>query len=62
MAGPRDEHGVQVALSDRSIGVGVHQVESWHSAEVAEQPSLDVVGLEWFSKQRIGRQVDLPDR
>jgi hypothetical protein len=42
---PCDEDRIQVAFSDRPVGVRVHQVEAGNGAEVAQQPRLDMLGL-----------------
>ena len=61
VAGAGDEDRVQVARLDQPVGMGVHQVQAGHRAEVAEQPRLDVLGAQRLAQQRVVHQVDLAD-
>ena len=62
MAGAGDEQGIEVALDDDPVQVDVDEVESGRRSPVPEQARLDVLRAEGLAQQRIGKQVDLPDR
>ena len=56
-----DVDRAQVARADLPVQVRVEKVEAGHGAEVAEQPGLHVLRLQWFAQQRVVEQVDLGD-
>ncbi|GAB2980210.1 hypothetical protein GCM10027184_33570 [Saccharothrix stipae] len=59
VAGTGDEEGVQVALPDRPVHVGVDQVEARGGAPVAEQARLDVLGSQRLAQQRVVQLVEV---
>ncbi len=61
---PRPPHAqrVESANLDHPVEVGVHEVQAGRGAPVAEQPGLDVRGLQGLAQQRVGHEVDLADR
>ncbi len=49
------------AFPDHPVGVGGDEVQPRGGAPVAQQPRLDVVGVQRLAQQRVVQQVDLPD-
>src|SRR5262249_48353153 len=62
VAGPADEDGVEVALADRAVEVGVEEVQAGCRPPVPEQARLHVLRPQRLAQERIVGQVDLPDR
>ncbi len=62
VTGAGDEDRIEVAGADRPVHVRVDEVEAGSRAPVAEQPRLDVVDRQRLAQERVGEQVDLPDR
>ena len=60
--GPDDPDGIQAALRDHAVGVGVDEVQAGGRPPVAEEPRLDVLGSERLAQERVVEEVDLPDR
>ncbi len=60
--GTGDVHGVQPALDDGPVRVGVEEGQARGGAPVPEQPRLDVLALQGLAQQRIVLEVDLADR
>ncbi len=60
--GPGDEQGVRVVQPDEPVDMCVEQIEAGRRSPVAEQARLDVLGAQGLAQQRVGEQVDLPDR
>src|SRR5215469_8136989 len=61
MPRPRNVHHVEIVLLDHSIEMHPDEVLSWIRSPMAEQPALDVLGLQRFFEQRVVAQVDHPD-
>ncbi len=61
VAGTRQEDGVDVALPDQPVEVGVEQVQTGRRTPMAQQARLDVVGGQVAFEQRVVEQVDLAD-
>ena len=59
--GPGHVQGVQVAVADGAVQVGVEEVQARGGAPMPQQPRLDVVPAEAVAQQRVTLQVDLPD-
>src|SRR5581483_3271556 len=57
----RQKDHVSVMLSDQSIEVYIHQVQTWRCPPMTKQARLDVLRLERLTQQRIFLQVNLPD-
>ncbi len=62
VAGSGDVDRVQVTLPDGTVHVHIDEVEARRGAEVPEQARLDVLCHEGLFQERVGEQVDLPDR
>ena len=62
MARAGHEQHVQIAGTDQPVEVGVHEVQPWCRAPVAEQSRLDMLIGQRFGQHRIGKQIDLTDR
>ncbi|GAA3355420.1 hypothetical protein GCM10017744_017880 [Streptomyces antimycoticus] len=62
VAGAPDADGVQVAVLDDAVQVGVDEVEAGRGAPVAQQPGLDVVRAQRLGQQGVGQQIDLARR
>jgi hypothetical protein len=58
---PNGDH-VEVALPDDPVQMRVDEVEAGRRPPVAEEPRLDVLRLERLAQERVGHEVDLPDR
>ena len=56
-----DVDRVQIAGAYLAVQVRVDEVQARCRAPVAEQPRLDVLGLQRLAQQRVVEQVDLPD-
>ena len=59
--GPGHVQGVQVAVADGTVQVGVEEVQARGGAPMAQQPRLDIVPAEAVAQQRVTLQVDLAD-
>ena len=55
------EDGIQFTLSNRSIEMDVHEVQTRRRSEVPEETRLDVFGPQRFAEQRVVEQIDLTD-
>ena len=53
---------VEIELPDDPVQVHIDEILSRRSAPVAEQPGLDVLRLQRLAQERVGIQVNLPDR
>ena len=62
VAGAGDVDHVQVVLLDDPVQVDVDEVQPRRGAPVAQQPRLDVLGLQRLLQQRVVVEVDLADR
>jgi hypothetical protein len=62
MPRPDDQDHVEIALHDHAVEMDIEQVEPRRRPPMAEQPGLDVGDRKRRLEQRIGAQVDLPDR
>src|SRR3954471_6676634 len=62
MAGSADVDDIEITRADRTVEMRIDEVQPRRGAPMAEQPRLDVVGLERLGQQRIVQQVDLADR
>ena len=60
--GPGDEQRVRIVQPDEPVDMRVEQIEAGRRSPVAEQARLDVLGSQGLAQQRVGEQVDLPDR
>ena len=56
-----DIDNVRIMFFDEAIQMDVNEVLSRRGSPVAKQPRLDLLRFEWFSKQRILKEVDLAD-
>src|SRR5690606_13045506 len=61
VSGPCDVHGVQAALLDGAVDVGVKEAEARACTPVTQQTGLHVLRPEGFAKERVVQQVDLTD-
>ncbi|MCY1171844.1 hypothetical protein D9M73_119680 [compost metagenome] len=61
---PRPDHRdhVEIVFDDQPVEMDIEQVEPRRGAPMAEQPRLDVGQRERAIEQRVGAQVNLPDR
>jgi hypothetical protein len=57
MAGAGHEHHIEVVFSYGAAQMRVGESQPGACAPVAQQPVLHVVGLEWFTQERVGLQV-----
>src|ERR1035438_8304550 len=57
----RNVNDVRIVFFDEAIQMNVDEVLTRRSSPVAKQPRLDLFRLEWFAKQGVCEQVDLPD-
>ena len=62
MPRPDDVNHVQIITLDDPVEVRAKHVEARRRAPVPEQARLDVLTLERLPQERVGEQVDLPDR
>ncbi len=60
--GPGDEQRVRIVQPDEPVDMRVEQIEAGCRSPVAEQAGLYVLGAQGLAQQRVGEQVDLPDR
>ena len=62
VAGPGDEQDVGILRLDDPVEMDIDEVQAGHRAPMAEKAWLDMRHLERRAQQRIGHQIDLPDR
>ena len=61
VTGTADVEHVCAPSVDHPVQVGIDEVQPGARAPVAEEPRLDVLGAQRFTKQSVVEQVDLPD-
>ena len=53
---------IEITLADDTIEMHIHEIQPGRRSPVAEQTWLDVIERERLAQQRIGEQINLPDR